>query len=531
MPALKRDQSNPPVPVPQYLRDDGTAYEDLKGTNGASYVTIKDTTGDALNVLPDGTMPINSFVQRWRDQFTDGVLNASKWDVIQQGAGQTIAVSNGTLTIGAGTNNGDTTILRSKAIFSIPCRLLVGLNSISQIPSNQEFDIGFVACDAQGNYTGTDGAQMRINNTCTNSQLIYDVWTGNDTVLSSAPSTCTNYTTTPQNLELEASPDEVYFYYKAMDSNAQRSGNYVRQQQVPDPALYYKLQIKVSNTGVPVGNTTMVLAYVNVLQHTEAAVELIASRGVSSGGQAMATYNTNNISSVTAQLQQYTSWYTDTTTNLGSGATYTGSGRSMGSSTYFYDTTFRVMVNHVAGTVPGELVIEQSPDNSAWKETHRVPIPSVASVFHVFDFPALMYYIRLRFVNGGTAQTAMGIYSTKIAVETPTLFPALDFLHSTTNLGSAATFTGTALDLGAANRMYFIHRSGVFADQTGTLYLEQSKDGATWRTTQTQAVTVNTQAYIEDKIYMRYVRVRYVNGASAQGTFELQSSLIPVGGV
>ncbi|MCX7759510.1 MAG: phage portal protein, partial [bacterium] len=66
----------------------------------------------------------------------------------------------------------------------------------------------------------------------------------------------------------------------------------------------------------------------------------------------------------------------------------------------------------------------------------------------------------------------------------------------------------------------------VYADQAGTLYLEQSRDSSTWRVTATQAVTAGNSYAIQTPIIGRYVRARYVNGATAQGAFDLNTSII-----
>jgi hypothetical protein len=81
------------------------------------------------------------------------------------------------------------------------------------------------------------------------------------------------------------------------------------------------------------------------------------------------------------------------------------------------------------------------------------------------------------------------------------------------------------------------------SDQSGTVYLQQSRDGSTFRnvtpveagisvTTVTAsngiAVAANnsiaTQA--EWKISERYVRVVYINGATAQTAFDLNCALV-----
>ena len=66
-------------------------------------------------------------------------------------------------------------------------------------------------------------------------------------------------------------------------------------------------------------------------------------------------------------------------------------------------------------------------------------------------------------------------------------------------------------------------RGWIFADQSGTLYLEESNNsGSGWTTTLTQVVSAGNSYVIKwTELSKRYVRFRYVNGSSAQGTFIL----------
>lgn len=88
---------------------------------------------------------------------------------------------------------------------------------------------------------------------------------------------------------------------------------------------------------------------------------------------------------------------------------------------------------------------------------------------------------------------------------------------TTTALGSSATYTGDTLDA----RAYRYITGRAFADQAGTLYVEHSDDGTTWDVSDTIAVAASTVVVFEKLCYLYYLRLRYVNGATAQGTFRL----------
>lgn len=104
----------------------------------------------------------------------------------------------------------------------------------------------------------------------------------------------------------------------------------------------------------------------------------------------------------------------------------------------------------------------------------------------------------------------------------------LFFNDSTTAQGAGATLTGTSRDVGSAagsNHRYSAFNVFVLSDQPGTLRIECSNDGTTWRrATADAAVAANTPVYLRVPVMTRYYRPVYVNGATAQGTFMANSS-------
>lgn len=104
----------------------------------------------------------------------------------------------------------------------------------------------------------------------------------------------------------------------------------------------------------------------------------------------------------------------------------------------------------------------------------------------------------------------------------------LFFNDTTTALGASATFTGTSHDHGSAAGSY--HRFAkfnavAFADQAGTVRIEMSNDNTTWRrATVDTAVTANGVVTLSVPVLTRYYRVIYVNGATIQGAFMVNSS-------
>ena len=99
---------------------------------------------------------------------------------------------------------------------------------------------------------------------------------------------------------------------------------------------------------------------------------------------------------------------------------------------------------------------------------------------------------------------------------------------SATVQAAAATVTGTTRDIGIAagtGHRYAAFNASAFADQAGTLRIECSNDTVTWRrATADTAVAANTVVYLSVPTMTRYYRVVYVNGATLQTAFMLNTS-------
>lgn len=116
---------------------------------------------------------------------------------------------------------------------------------------------------------------------------------------------------------------------------------------------------------------------------------------------------------------------------------------------------------------------------------------------------------------------------TGTATVSGTVNPGTGFTDSTAALAASATFTGTGRANSAAQYEFFA--ATAFADQAGTLFIDQSLDtGATYQPVMSQAVTAGGAANIAVRICgavgtATLYRVRYVNGAAAQTVFRLSS--------
>jgi hypothetical protein len=225
-------------------------------------------------------------------------------------------------------------------------------------------------------------------------------------------------------------------------------------------------------------------------------------------------------------------------TNLASSATFTGSSINHAASTTsstVYNTQLVIGVNHTAGLVPGQLYLDLGTETTStaptvWYQALAVPIPSNAN-WQMFSVPISTRYYRLRFVNGATAQTNFRL-STMTTYNGGGLsgemsFPInLQYPLSTTALAAAGVFTSATLDFGDTMNVYQTISAVAFSDQASAsngFQIQISRDGTNWRVAQQASVTANTLATLTAHLSYRYARIVYTNGATLQGTFNLDA--------
>jgi hypothetical protein len=481
----------------------------------------------------DDMIKVKSMQKKWKSDFSGAALDTTKWEVVQTGAGQTISVGGNELTIATGTTVNAETIILSKEVFTSPVKAWFA-PMISQKIANQEFYVEMVSVDPVTLIPdGLDIAAWKISGTdsLTNTNAVYQTGTNGMAVTNSAAVAIGNAQTAYGIYEIEMFTDEIWFHSRQMDQANGRQNSYAKHNNIPNPNKLYKARIRVKNgSTAPASTTNFKMAFVNISDYAELTAEITAGRGNNSIGQALAAQVVNkpNIGTVdNVRLDANTTPFTDTTTNQVANATYTGTTRDMGAS-YNAWNRLRVAVMHLAGNTPGHLVVQQSTDNATWRETHRVPVPSESAMYRTFDFPVVMRYIRVIFINGATAQTGFFLSTALVRVDGGSDYDKnITFVHSTAAQAASAAFNGPTLDLGS-NHSFQRHRATVYADQGGTLSLDESRDGTNWRTVgQLNFAPSGTNlGTVEALIVARYVRVRYTNGATANTAFELQSTLM-----
>jgi len=182
---------------------------------------------------------------------------------------------------------------------------------------------------------------------------------------------------------------------------------------------------------------------------------------------------------------------------------------------------------------------QQIPDpNALYKIRLRwinIATPPASSTNATLQYVACQDYAELTAeITAGRGQSVAG-QALAVAVTTMPTVAAnatsqdnIYFNDSTTAQAASATLTGTSRDVGIAAgsvHRYSAFNASAFADQAGTLRIECSNDNTTWRrATADTAVTANAVVYLSVPVMTRYYRAVYVNGATLQTAFMLNTS-------
>lgn len=291
--------------------------------------------------------------------------------------------------------------------------------------------------------------------------------------------------------------------------------------------------------GAVIKRTDTRISYARINQYLRERVEILNKSDSFSGIPVQINGGTVSVNGGFAVVPQSSNTYSlQSSTNLASSATFTGTSQNIASSTTsatVYNTQLVIGVSHTAGLVPGQLYLDLGTETSSttptvWYQALAVPIPSNAN-WQIFSVPISTRYYRLRFVNGATAQTNFRLSSYLTynggGLSGQMSFPVnLQFPLSTTALAANGVFTGATLDFGDTMNIYQTITALAFSDQASAangFQIQISRDGTNWRVSQQTSVTASTLTTITAHISYRYARVVYTNGVTLQGSFNLDS--------
>lgn len=375
------------------------------------FILKRDDTGIPVagyDELNDATRVL-TMQKKWRAEFAGSSLDTTKWGITQQGSGHTITVASDRLQISTGTTANTETIIDSNEVFTVPFRVNIAWY-LSQYIANQDFRLEVVSVDKTTlQPDGKNRASFAISYDFTSSNVYFRVETANEG--RSGYQSGNVYggiaVTTAHMAEIEVFPDETWFHQRYFNSGSGRTGSVAIHQQSPDPNALYKVRIRVTNKSVaPASSTTLNIYHVVVNDYTELTTEITAGRGAISSGQAMSVYDVAS----TKYVYNRVIYYTDTTTNLASGATFTGSTRDLGSTGAYKSLLYMVYADQ-----NGRLDIECSRDGSTWRLQQQVN--TTANTCNVGEIPLYVRYVRIKYTNtGGATTTVLEVNTSLIAV-------------------------------------------------------------------------------------------------------------------
>lgn len=187
-----------------------------------------------------------------------------------------------------------------------------------------------------------------------------------------------------------------------------------RIENLPDPETEMYLWITVQNGSVaPASTTTFTMGFIQVEDLGHAKVRIASSDPAGSHALPVQVQNTVPVSgSVTATVASTVAnvgtsgatVYTDSATNLGVSAVFTGTARDGGAT-----PAYNLFVAHAFADQAGTVEIQKSTDNATWRRSASAAVAAGAGVELVARCTARYY--RVVYTNGGVAQGAFSLTS------------------------------------------------------------------------------------------------------------------------
>lgn len=214
---------------------------------------------------------------------------ANRWiGAKKAGSVCTMAVAASVVTIGTGGASGDWCVLQLRDPIRVPVRAQVDIK-LSQRVANQQIWVELVSGDftipnfvngASNPNGGTpqQGAQWLLDTTVVTSAKTQTV---NGGVAAQVTGRVIPTTANFGILEIETSPDEIYFSARTPDVETTGKVNtYLHSSKIPDAEQELYLQIRCVNTGAA-SNTNVQIDFANLLEIFEQMVEVTGGRGSS----------------------------------------------------------------------------------------------------------------------------------------------------------------------------------------------------------------------------------------------------------
>lgn len=210
----------------------------------------------------------------WRRNFNGTSLNPDVWNLVQQGASQTIPVAAGALTVNMNTVANAETIIQSVEGFTIPFRVQ-WMHSMSQRIADNHVYLEVV------NAAGDTYQGWYFDGTVTTTAKSVHMNGGNSNPASpSGTFTISATSSTPQIREIDIRIDAVDYIDRPADSTTQGTSRAVRSRTTLDPEEKYYIRMRFKNGAVaPASNTINTVESILVQDINDIPVEIAAGRG------------------------------------------------------------------------------------------------------------------------------------------------------------------------------------------------------------------------------------------------------------
>lgn len=331
--------------------------------------------------------------QRWKDDF-NGNLLSSDWVISKNTGNGSITVSQSEAIISTGTVAGITAI-RSVKSFEVPCKVTFAFRA-SNRQASQTFKFGII--DESGN----NYAWFVLSVTNVNTAIIQSA--NNNSLVAATTINLGVNTSNIGIVELDLTFDELKFSSLAPNTTAGKTQIVSRHTRIPSPNEKYFLEMEVENIGITTAGT-LNIDFVGFQENEiiQSEVTAIRHNKNASDGLFISTFlptaNVNITTSIPIVVGNSISSITETVSNLGENAAFTGNVRNL--------TNKGVCIVSVFTTSPGTLFIDESPDGIFWITFPGYPCVEGGNSFKRELNTAT---IRVRYINGNTPTTTFRIY-------------------------------------------------------------------------------------------------------------------------
>lgn len=336
----------------------------------------------------------NSVQKRW--EFAEATLPAD-WEVISQGAGQSLAMGGGVLALNGGKGANESLILRCKESCS-PKVFLRFTGYITQRITNQDIYLELATLDGQ--------TRASIHLTGTYPGIARCEASNNGVQWSTAPELIIIPSDRMAHYDILADIEAVTFANAAVNTGGVRSCSIV-DVSIPtqDTTLYPQIRI-VNGATAPASNTIVYINSVTLEDLISQSVELSFLNGNSLSNAALPVRVSGG---VIERVGVNATAISTTATPLAANAS--GTYPSIDFTGAFNSLLTGLVFTNVSGT----LYIEESYDNSFFYVTRQISIPSGGAVIP-FEHKVHSRYARLRYINGATVQSTLKLFTNNFAM-------------------------------------------------------------------------------------------------------------------